>query len=292
METKKYTLLIGTSVFIALMTACHPKDREDLNAQIEWTEVSRSSSYTDEELLAFEDTIGLGQAAFSAEMRIFSPSTGNRSLQPVVDSLKVQIMIRIVSERPSVLSVEEAVDRHITNLLDEYKADLEQAKKMTTYEHEDIGSSLHLFVHQHSMTDSITFNRSNVLSLVSRLEDFTGGAHGISSASALNYDLEQNKCITFGLLFVPGYEDIINQMVQRELLLSFGVTRPEDLQGEGVYNYENAKVAENFFLTEEGVTFYYNPYEIGAYFLGTIKLTLPYASIRNYIQDDYKRIVK
>lgn len=288
----KHTLLVAASLLTMMTTACHPKEKAGLNDRIEWMEVSDSMSYVDPDLRVSEDSMALGTPAFDAKVHVLVPRTDSKELTSVVDSIAAQIVRRLVDIRTTDISVDEAVDRYISMLLNEYKSDLEEAKEMTNHEHEDLGSGLYLFVHQQYMQDSLTYNRHNAISLITRLEDYTGGAHGMNGISVLNYDLEENKRITLSSLFIPGSEDALTSMIEAELMKQFGVTTPEELQGEGFFNYENAKAGENFYLSDGGVTFYFYPYEIGAYFLGTTLITLPYTAVRPYMQNEYLRFTK
>ncbi|KAA3638580.1 MAG: DUF3298 domain-containing protein, partial [Bacteroidetes bacterium] len=40
----------------------------------------------------------------------------------------------------------------------------------------------------------------------------------------------------------------------------------------------------NFALTEEGLYFFYNPYEVGAYVLGPTSFTIPYGEIESIME--------
>lgn len=287
----KHLLLVSALMVMATVAGCKSKNDKNLNDRITWVTISDSLSYTDPTMEAMEDSMLLGPA-FNATVSILVPSTKDRELKAVVDSIRQQVIYRMVDIHAGKMTPEEAIKKHITTLLDEHKAGLEEAKAMSSHDHEAMESSLFLFVMQHTTVDSLAFNEKNLISLVTSLEDYTGGAHGLSSISTLNYDLALNKRITFNALFTPNAEEVISQMVQEKLMQKFGVSKPEDLEGEGIYNYDNAKVSDNFYFSHEGVTFFFNPYEIGAYFLGTIEITISYDELKGYLQEPYQRIAQ
>ena len=43
---------------------------------------------------------------------------------------------------------------------------------------------------------------------------------------------------------------------------------------------------ENFYLSEKGITFYYNIYEIAPYVMGPVEITLPYEIMSHLLSDD------
>ena len=56
-------------------------------------------------------------------------------------------------------------------------------------------------------------------------------------------------------------------MIRNKLYEQFGVTGDEGLVAQGFFP-EYISTTENFEVTEDGITFYYNPYDIGCYALG------------------------
>ena len=42
---------------------------------------------------------------------------------------------------------------------------------------------------------------------------------------------------------------------------------------------------ENFYLDKDGVTFYYNVYDIAPYVMGPVKITLPYEMMQHLLGD-------
>ena len=42
---------------------------------------------------------------------------------------------------------------------------------------------------------------------------------------------------------------------------------------------------ENFYLSKEGITFYYNVYDIAPYVMGPVKITLPYEMMQHLLGD-------
>ena len=238
-------------MMLMMTFGCKPKEKESLNNQITWSLISDSLSYTDPEMAADEDSLGLGEPAFNVRADILIPSSKDRTLSHLIDSIRHQIIYRIIDVNAPNDAPEMMIKQHLQSLLTEYKASVEEGKKMMD-EHDVSDAGLSLFIMQSFTSDSMAYNDNNIISLVTRLEEYTGGAHGMSSLSALNYDLARNKRITFSMLFTPGSDEDINNIIQQELLKKYNVSSIEELESEGIYNCENARVAENFFLTDKG----------------------------------------
>ena len=57
---------------------------------------------------------------------------------------------------------------------------------------------------------------------------------------------------------------------------------------EGVefqYNFESG--SENFILSEETITFVYNPYEIAPYNVGSTELIIPFSDIKELLKNSF-----
>lgn len=294
MTLKRSILLTYTSLLVLFVSSCHTKENSNLNDQITWQHYTDSLSYTDPESKVEEDSMRTSGPAFFAEVDLLIPQTEDKGLTAVIDSLRQYISYRVSGAKMSGRTVEEIASQRISDLLEEHKMDISEAKKMMRQGSEDmdLSSSLSLFVMQNSIVDSLAFNSKNIISIVSVSDEYNGGAHGQSACSALNYDLELNTQITFDALFNPNSEEAVTQLIQKELMVHFSVNTPEELEGEGVFNYENAKVSENFYFSADGITFFFNPYDIAVYFLGTIKITIPYSHVSAYLQEPYKKLAQ
>lgn len=58
----------------------------------------------------------------------------------------------------------------------------------------------------------------------------------------------------------------------------------EGLQSVGILLDTDIYIPENFMLGKDGVTFYYNRYEIAPYSAGDFSLTVPYDDINVYLK--------
>ena len=107
---------------------------------------------------------------------------------------------------------------------------------------------------------------------------YTGGAHGSTSETGMVFDVSGNL-LTETDLFGDGYRETLSGLLSSRL--------EESLPDPDAYNALFIKDIEpngNFIVTQEGVTYIYGQYEIGPYYLGIIKVTLPWEDMEGILK--------
>ena len=103
---------------------------------------------------------------------------------------------------------------------------------------------------------------------------YEGGAHGYHEDIALNFDTKTGKQITESDLFISGYQEKLEQKI---LACMDKETR------EMLYS-DQAEPNGNFMLTDKGIYYYFNPYEIGPYSSGVISSFIPWNELAELIK--------
>ncbi|MEJ2880334.1 DUF3298 and DUF4163 domain-containing protein [Pedobacter sp. GR22-6] len=118
------------------------------------------------------------------------------------------------------------------------------------------------------------------IALQTRFVSYMGGAHPNSVFSYLNYDPVNKQEILLDSLILPGSMDKLNSIAE-------GIFRKNEKLAPGSnlkegYFFENDKFSlnRNFTITEKGLQFLYNPYEIKAYVYGTTTLLIPFSELK------------
>lgn len=130
------------------------------------------------------------------------------------------------------------------------------------------------------MKIDVLLNRPSLLSLRIHQLEFTGGAHANSLTNYLNIDLETGKVLNLEELFIEDFEQELltiseaafKQRVKLDLDTNLVETHYEFSSGEFM-------LPPNFSVGAEGLHFYYNPYDLGAFALGAISFKIPYREI-------------
>ena len=111
-------------------------------------------------------------------------------------------------------------------------------------------------------------------SYIVNLTDFTGGAHSNSTTRALVFDVTDGSPVTLDDLFVPDFNDVLTEILNRHVAESLSEEDIEDLFEPTV------SPTGNYILTSDSITFIYNPYEIGPYSIGTPSVSVPIKELK------------
>jgi hypothetical protein len=113
---------------------------------------------------------------------------------------------------------------------------------------------------------------------------YTGGAHGASTTTFINWNTKANKNITLDDIFTAGYADKLKTIAE-------GIFRKEEKLSDTAslardYFFKDNKFAlnDNFSVTPIGLKFIYNQYEIKPYAAGQTELFIPYTQLKSLLQ--------
>jgi hypothetical protein len=134
-------------------------------------------------------------------------------------------------------------------------------------------------------TMNILLNGNNLLSFYIESYAFTGGAHGLQSRDYILTDLETGKLIGLGDLFQGDYEAALTTILTNKIRLVSNIPDEQKLSASG-YFVDEVKPSSNFYITRNGIGFFYNHYEIAPYSNGPTDLFIPYGEIRKLLKPD------
>lgn len=129
-----------------------------------------------------------------------------------------------------------------------------------------------VFEYAESVESELAVVDSVVVSTITS-SGYRGGAHGHYATNVRNYSLADGYELTLADLFTPGQIEGIDSLIRVRLRERYGATDDNGLAEQGFFP-EYIAPSEHFALTPEGITFYYNPYDIGCYALGDIRVGL------------------
>lgn len=109
---------------------------------------------------------------------------------------------------------------------------------------------------------------------------YTGGAHGMYGITAHNYSIAGGYELTLNDLFTETQRVALDKLIRNKLYAQFQVTNDDGLAEQGFFP-EYIGTTENFAVTPEGITFYYNPYDIGCYALGDLEVVISHEELNN-----------
>ncbi len=137
------------------------------------------------------------------------------------------------------------------------------------YADEDMAS---VFVYEEELKIRPKSVRDSIITYERELYMFQGGAHGLSTKKYVSFDMRTGERVML--------EDMLSSdermIAGAELLLSADSLRgvgvlPEE---DDVFNNKMIGVTENFYLTDSGMVFVYNPYDIAPYVYGGVEISI------------------
>lgn len=121
----------------------------------------------------------------------------------------------------------------------------------------------------------------NYLALKYIHSDYSGGAHGNTTISYLNYNPKTNKEITLDSLIQPGKMQTLVNTAEHIFRKNEKLSPTESLEGKYFFDKGKFSLAKSFYVSDKGLVFLYNPYEIKAYAEGYTELIIPFTTVKN-----------
>ena len=167
---------------------------------------------------------------------------------------------------------------------DEYKSDFKDA---TDKEISEYGLS---YNYELQSNVSVVFSSSKLISFSSDGYTYTGGAHGNFGTTFLVLDLANKKKLTLGDVLHLEDSVTLNIVLEDKLRKAYKL-KSTDMLTEILFD-EKISFNDNFFVTEKGIGFNYNPYEIAAYVYGEIRLFIPFSEIKSLLKQEFLSLIE
>lgn len=192
---------------------------------------------------------------------------------PVFPSQKINEFIQLNAlksdnpDQPDYKSYKEVTDRFIKDFDDYQKQNKDDHKTWSK-----------------EITIRVLPQRKNYLGLKYTFVDYAGGAHFNSAFIYQNYNPQTNHQITLDSLIKPGSMPKLTAIAEGIFRKQEKLTPTQSL-AEG-YFFENNKfrLNDNFTITDKGLKFLYNQYEIKSFAEGITELLIPYDAIKEILQ--------
>ncbi len=134
---------------------------------------------------------------------------------------------------------------------------------------------------------NVLLNQHGIISLEYAENYFLGGAHPNSVRTFLNINANSGGKISLSDLLISGFEKRINNIAEIEFR-KVRLLKPDDDLGKAGFWFKDNKflLNENFLITKDGLTFYFNDYEIAPHSVGPTEIKLKYDEIKDLINPE------
>jgi hypothetical protein len=165
--------------------------------------------------------------------------------------------------------VMETAERYADNLKDEYFNEYEGSEEAGVRSWED------------RVNGYFSGRYGPFVSYMVELYNFRGGAHGMNTMTPVVFERKTGEIVPENAFFADGYRDPVAALIQAHL--------PEALEGDeealaAIFEPELVGPNGNYEVTKDGVTWYYQPYDIAPYYLGVISITVPWKELKPYVR--------
>ena len=167
-------------------------------------------------------------------------------------------------------TVEETATRYEDNLKDEY---------FNEYEGVEVDNSVRTW--EDRVNGYFSGRYGHFVSYMVEYYGFRGGAHGSNTMTPVVFDRKTGDIVPEEAFFADGYREPVAVLIQAHL--------PDALEGDEealAAVFEPTLLGPNglYEVTKDGVTWYYQPYDIAPYYLGVISISVPWKELKPYIR--------
>lgn len=143
-----------------------------------------------------------------------------------------------------------------------------------------------MYVSYNWVSGSLISQSSNLIVYKSFFENYSAGAaHPMYGEAYLNYYIPTKKELKLADLFIMSKKSAINRAIRKNARkVSNALYNPNDLSGITCH--------DDFYLSPKGITFIYQPYEIGPFAAGVIEITVSKAQLTGCLTALGKKLIK
>jgi len=131
----------------------------------------------------------------------------------------------------------------------------------------------------------ILHNEHDILSLECYNYGFTGGAHGLSVSKFRVIDMKDGHQIRLDEIFRADYHNDLRDIINIAARNRYNLDRNQSLTDAG-FNNELIDAGPNFYITKDGIGFYYNQYEIAPFALGPIDIFINFQELKRILNPE------
>lgn len=205
------------------------------------------------------------------------------------DSLMKQFVISCFGEQYVGKTPSDILKQYADAYANDYRHDLEptflQESKKLTEDGEHVNTRS-WYAYYKQLDSKILYYEKNLLIYKINYSENTGGAHGMYTTTFVNFDLSRKKMIHLGDLFEGEYQDELSDCIWDQLMTDHHAKSRDELENLGYGVTNEITATENFYLSDKGITFYYNVYDIAPYAMGPVSVTIPFSKVTRLLANN------
>ena len=178
---------------------------------------------------------------------------------------------------------EAVIKQYTDTYVKDYLRDLEPMYKEDQKDKENKASISDWYSYYKTIESHIQLYQKDLLVYRINYNEYTGGAHGIALTTYLNMDLTLMRPIRLADLFIGDYKPALTDLIWNALMADHKVTSHKELEDMGYGSTGEITPTENFYLSKEGITFFFNVYDITPYDMGPVQVNIPFSMMEHLL---------
>lgn len=229
-------------------------------------------------------TTDTSKGALKVDIQIELPVDFHK--KEILDSVRNSIITNLFGEKYISTPNDSLVGKFANDLAIEYRLNNENMGDLLK------SNTVYSFNNEHNLSGYGLLSDKKIYVYGIERYVFMGGVHGYQSRNYYNYDLKTGKQITEKDLFVDKYEKNLTQII-KDRLLEQAKEEKEPKNSEPVLTFEDTdfwtdsiKPNGNFYISDLGVNYVFNPYEIAPFYMGQTEVNIPFSRLNKLLKPD------
>jgi len=208
----------------------------------------------------------------------FIDSFPDVSVKDSVNKIIQDILLQDITGEVAHVDVKERMQEFITD----YKVHKKEMKEFNL----PVASSWFF-----ELTIGVLLNSPGLMSMRVHKLEFTGGAHANPWTTYLNLDLKSGRQLILDDLFVGDYESELLMVAESQFKEATNLNQDSSL-AETSFEFSSGDfmLPQNFSIGKRGISFHYNPYDLGPFALGAISFEIPYDNLTSMLNKDLLKL--
>ena len=264
---KVNTFILSVSVFFILASISCSKKAESSNNEVVFETIQEDKT----------QSVVHKQSSLKCNLQIKFIYPVNCKATCHLDNLQKLFVGKFFPSSFANLSPQDAVKEFSAKYIQDF-----ESIRIKDFSDEATGKDEIDYIYEQNLEDEILYNQNSFISFLVKSTVYEGGAHAVSNNFGYVIDLDTEHFITEEDFAGKDYVKMLSPILTQKIAAANGIDDVSALEGIG---YVIGKIApnNNFTIDDKGITYYFNEYEIAAYFVGMTEVFIPFEELRAYI---------
>jgi hypothetical protein len=136
---------------------------------------------------------------------------------------------------------------------------------------------------------SVKYESTEFIVIESQNYNYDGGAHGLFGSGFINIDKKKLKLISVKDVILNPNSKMLLRILEKRFRLESGATVNTKLTELGLSEDELTTLADEFYINDKGITFYYSTYQIATYVRGPVEIFVPFKDLKGMLTSGFQK---